>query len=60
MGRSIPTASNDSNPIHNNNDHDDDGNVENQPIQFDKRRFGMTLSSRRRWMGLKRRGPLFG
>jgi hypothetical protein len=53
MGRSISMVLNDSNPIPN----DDD---ENQSIQLDKRRFGLTLSSRRRWTGLKRRGPLFG
>jgi hypothetical protein len=52
MGRSITTASNDSNQINNDN--------ENGLIELDKRPFDLTLLGRRRWLGSRRRGPLFG
>jgi hypothetical protein len=52
MGRALTTASNDSNHI---NNYD-----KNELMELDKRRFGLTSSGQRIWIGLKRRGPLFG
>lgn len=35
-------------------------NAVNDSIQFNKRRFGVALFGRYKWMGPKRKGPLFG
>lgn len=54
MGRSVTIESH-KDFILNTNHSDEDTSH-----QLDKRRYGLTLMNRRKWMSLKRKGPLFG
>lgn len=62
MGRSIKTTLNDDDDknLIENQSNDINNNDENKSININKRRYGITLLGRRKWMALKRRGPLFG
>lgn len=54
MGRSIVIESD--NDIDITANHSDSNEIQH----LDKRRYGLTLLGRRKWMSLKRKGPLFG
>jgi hypothetical protein len=60
MGRSITTTLNDDNNFVHKESNDINNMDENELIHLDKKRYSLSFIGRRRWMNLKRKGPLFG